>query len=327
MNMSEQSLEFISDDNAAGFRLWRLEVLNWGTFTQRIWKLDSGGANTLLTGNIGSGKSTIADAIITLLVPPRKIVYNKAAGAELRERTAASYVLGGYKSLKNELTNKSEPIFLREPGNYSVILGHFYNAGYLRHVTLAQVFQSIDQKEVKRFFVVSTSDLNIKEHFTDFGNDLSKLKKRLKSLPDTNVIEQYHEYSSRFRRLFGIKSEKALELFNQTVSMKSVGSLNDFVRNHMIEKSDAASQVEELKKNFDNLIKSYEAVQRVKAQMSQLQPIVKDADDYEIVNSEIRELRLCKEILPVFIAKHQVELLKISLQNSMTFDRQDRTGT
>ena len=318
MNMSEQSLEFISDDNAAGFRLWRLEVLNWGTFTQRIWKLDSGGANTLLTGNIGSGKSTIADAIITLLVPPRKIVYNKAAGAELRERTAASYVLGGYKSLKNELTNKSEPIFLREPGNYSVILGHFYNAGYLRHVTLAQVFQSIDQKEVKRFFVVSTSDLNIKEHFTDFGNDLSKLKKRLKSLPDTNVIEQYHEYSSRFRRLFGIKSEKALELFNQTVSMKSVGSLNDFVRNHMIEKSDAASQVEELKKNFDNLIKSYEAVQRVKAQMSQLQPIVKDADDYEIVNSEIRELRLCKEILPVFIAKHQVELLKISLQNSMT---------
>jgi len=57
--------------------------------------------------------------------------------------------------------------------------------------------------------------------------------------------------------------------------MKSVGSLNDFVRNHMIEKSDAASQVEELKKNFDNLIKSYEAVQRVKAQMSQLQPIVR----------------------------------------------------
>ena len=315
--MSEQSLEFISDDNAAGFRLWRLEVLNWGTFTQRIWKLDSGGANTLLTGNIGSGKSTIADAIITLLVPPRKIVYNKAAGAELRERTAASYVLGGYKSLKNELTNKSEPIFLREPGNYSVILGHFYNAGYLQHVTLAQVFQSIDQKEVKRFFVVSTSNLNIKEHFTDFSNDLSKLKKRLKSLPDTNVIEQYHEYSSKFRRLFGIKSEKALELFNQTVSMKSVGSLNDFVRNHMIEKSDAASQVEELKKNFDNLIKSYEAVQRVKAQMSQLQPIVRDADDYESVNSEIRELRLCKESLPVFMAKHQVELLKISLQNSI----------
>ena len=249
-------------------------------------------------------------------MPPRKIIYNKAAGAELRERTAASYVLGGYKSLKNQLTNKSEPIFLREPGNYSVILGHFYNAGYLQHVTLAQVFQSIDQKEVRRFFVVSTLDLNIKEHFTDFGNDLSKLKKRLKSLPDTNVIEQYHEYSSRFRRLFGIKSEKALELFNQTVSMKSVGSLNDFVRNHMIEKSDAAAQVEELKKNFDNLIKSYEAVQRVKAQMSQLQPIVKDADDYQKVNLQIRELRLCKQILPVFFASHQVKFLKIALQNS-----------
>src|SRR5690348_3274781 len=76
----------------AGFRLARFEVLNWGTFNGRIWKIDPGGENALLTGDIGSGKSTLVDAMTTLLVPPRKITYNRAAGAEARERSLYSYV-------------------------------------------------------------------------------------------------------------------------------------------------------------------------------------------------------------------------------------------
>jgi uncharacterized protein YPO0396 len=52
-----------------GYRLHRLELLNWGTFHQgvRTFRLD--GANSLLTGDIGSGKSTVVDAITTLLLP------------------------------------------------------------------------------------------------------------------------------------------------------------------------------------------------------------------------------------------------------------------
>ena len=46
----------------SGFRLIRLELYNWGTFDQRVWALDANARNTLLTGDIGSGKSTIVDA-------------------------------------------------------------------------------------------------------------------------------------------------------------------------------------------------------------------------------------------------------------------------
>ena len=52
------SLEEKTDDGGTppGFRLHRLELLNWGTFHQgvRTFRLD--GANSLLTGDIGSGK-------------------------------------------------------------------------------------------------------------------------------------------------------------------------------------------------------------------------------------------------------------------------------
>ena len=69
----------------SGFRLHRFELYNWGTFHERVWSLHPRGDNALLTGDIGSGKSTLVDALTTLLVPPQKIAYNKAAGAEARD--------------------------------------------------------------------------------------------------------------------------------------------------------------------------------------------------------------------------------------------------
>ena len=49
----------------------------------------------------------------------------------------------------------------------------------------------------------------------------------------------FPEYGKDFRRRLGIESEQAMELFHQTVSMKSVGNLTDFVREHMLEPFDA----------------------------------------------------------------------------------------
>ena len=73
-----QLLDFASSDERAGFRLHAFEVYNWGTFHQRVWRFPAGGDNALLTGDIGSGKSTLVDAVTTLLVPAQKIAYNKA---------------------------------------------------------------------------------------------------------------------------------------------------------------------------------------------------------------------------------------------------------
>ena len=105
-----------------GFRLARLELYNWGTFHDHVWSLGLGGENTLLTGDIGSGKSTIVDAVTTLLLPAQRISYNKAAGADTRERSLRSYVLGYYKTERNEVTGATKPIALRDGSYYSVLL-------------------------------------------------------------------------------------------------------------------------------------------------------------------------------------------------------------
>jgi hypothetical protein len=42
------------DNTESGFRLDRFEILNWGTFDQKIWSLEPKGKTTLLTGKNGS---------------------------------------------------------------------------------------------------------------------------------------------------------------------------------------------------------------------------------------------------------------------------------
>src|SRR5712664_2066996 len=140
----------------AGMRLHRCEFFNWGTFHGRVWGLDLGGENTLLTGDIGSGKSTLVDAITTLLVPAQKISYNKAAGADARERDLRSYVLGYYKSERGDTGVSARPVALRDHNCYSVIMGRFRNDGFDENVTLAQVFWFKElHGQPARFYVVA----------------------------------------------------------------------------------------------------------------------------------------------------------------------------
>ncbi len=209
------SLNFVGDDRLSGFRLRRLEVLNWGTFDRQVWNLNLNGRNALLTGDIGSGKSTLVDAVTTLLVPAQRVAYNKAAGAEAKERDLRSYVLGYYKSERNAVTGTAKPVALRDHNSYSVILGVFYNAGYDQTVSLAQVFWIKDsQTQPARFYVGAETDLSIASDFANFGTDINALKKRLRA-PGVQIDDSFPAYGAWFRRRFGIDNEQALELFHQ----------------------------------------------------------------------------------------------------------------
>ena len=167
-------LDFLADDTLSGFRLQRLEVLTGAPSTAGSGRCSCDGRNGLLTGDIGSGKSTLVDAITTLLVPAHRIAYNKAAGADARERTLRSYVLGHYKSERNEVTGAARPVALRDQNSYSVILGVFHNAGYDQTVTLAQVFWLKEAQASRRASsLVAERALSIAADFAGFRHRTS----------------------------------------------------------------------------------------------------------------------------------------------------------
>jgi uncharacterized protein YPO0396 len=307
---SEVELHNPDTDYLSGFRLDRLELYNWGTFTERVWSFDAGGRNGLLTGDIGSGKSTIVDAITTLLLPANRISYNRAAGAENRERDLRSYVLGYYKSERSETTGTSRPVALRDQGSYSVILGVFTNLGYDSTVTLAQVFWLRDRTagQPDRFFLTADRALSVTGDFSDFGTDVTALKKRLRA-GGARIHDHFPDYGKDFRRRLGIESEQAMELFHQTVSMKSVGNLTDFVRSHMLEPFDAAAWTSKLVAHFDDLTKAHEAVRRAEAQLAGLEPLLADCDAHDELARQIADLGGQRGALPFFFAERKAGLL------------------
>jgi uncharacterized protein YPO0396 len=290
-------LDFAADDTLSGFRLTRLEVFNWGTFDSRVWALQLDGKNGLLTGDIGSGKSTLVDAITTLLVPANRIAYNKAAGADSRERTLRSYVLGHYKSERNEVTGAAKPVSLRDQNSYSVILGVFHNAGYDQTVTLAQVFWMKEaQGQPARFFLGAERGLSIASDFAHFGSDIAQLRKKLRGL-GAELHDSFPPYAAWFRRRFGIENDQALELFHQTVSMKSVGNLTDFVRSHMLEPFEVGPRLQALIGHFDDLNRAHQAVLKTQQQVELLTPLVADCGRHRVLMIEVEGLRGCRESL------------------------------
>lgn len=308
-------LDFVADDVLSGFRLKRLEVFNWGTFDGRVWALQLDGMNGLLTGDIGSGKSTLVDAVTTLLVPANRIAYNKAAGADSKERTLRSYVLGHYKSERNEVTGTAKPVSLRDHNNYSVILGIFHNAGYDQTITLAQVFWMKEmQGQPARFFVGAERELSIAADFARFGTDITQLRKKLRGL-GAEIEDSFPKYGAWFRRRFGIENEQALELFHQTVSMKSVGNLTGFVRSHMLEPFDVAPRINALIAHFDDLNRAHEAVLKAKRQVEMLNPLVADCQRHSALAAEVDHLRQCRELLRPYFAGLKLVLLDKRIVN------------
>lgn len=293
-----------------GFRLDHFEVLNWGTFNKRIWRIVTKGENALLTGDIGSGKSTLVDALTTLLVPSNRVTFNKAAGAETRERSLASYVRGYYKSEKDNERLAAKSVALRGIGSYSVILGRFRNEHFNETVTLAQVFWMKDDKgQPERFHVVSERELTIARDFSGFGEDIQELKKRLRKLEVVTLHDSFAAYSQDFRRRMGLAAEQALDLFYQTVSMKAVSNITEFVRNHMLEDPYIEPRIIELCRLFDNLNAAHEAVIKAEAQIARLTPLVENCRNHEVLLASVSESERLRESLAAWIAQRKLGFL------------------
>jgi len=292
-----------------GFRLQSFSVLNWGTFDQQVWQITPEQQNSLLTGNIGSGKSTLVDGLTTLLVPTRKLSFNKAAGASEKERSLESYFHGFYTSQQDEY-GKARAKGLRSDKHYSVILAQFHSNALAETITLAQVFWlKPGDKKVKRLFVVAKQALSIKDHFIDFGQQINQLRKRLRKTDQLDLFDTFPPYAQYFSKLLGLGSDgKALELFNQTISMKSVGSVTDFVRQNMLEQPDVEAQLQELERNYDDLKRLHDAVVAARQKVDLLTPV----NDYGLQTitaaKEKAHVEQCRELTDVYMAEIAIDL-------------------
>ncbi|SHJ58720.1 Uncharacterized protein YPO0396 [Arenibacter nanhaiticus] len=312
---------FSTNSNTAGFRLQYMEVLNWGTFHDRIFRIHPKGNNSLLTGANASGKSTFIDALLTLMVPAKKDrFYNQSSGVDKKgDRTEETYVCGNYGSIQKEGELSSTLQMLRDKNSaYSIILASFSNTED-KHITIFQL-RWFSNGNLKRAYGMAHAPLEIAVDFAEF-DDKFAWKRRLEKIYNTNkprkIVEFFEgptTYAQRIADLFGMRSVKALSLFNQVVGVKVLEDLDEFIRTNMLEELDAESRFMHLKESFLTLMDAKVNIEKAREQIAQLQPIDQFATDLQSIQTSLKKLQHEKEVGVYWFAKKNVDLSEIALE-------------
>ncbi|MFA5619839.1 MAG: SbcC/MukB-like Walker B domain-containing protein [Weeksellaceae bacterium] len=305
---------FSTSSDKAGFRLQYMEVYNWGTFTEKVFRINPKGNNSLLTGANASGKSTYIDALLTLIVPAKKDrFYNQSSGVEKKgDRTEETYVLGHYGNIQEEGKTSSFTQKLRDTNTYSVILAHFENTDQ-KQITLFQV-RWFSNNELRRQFGIAHVPLEVEKDFRDF--DAKGLwKRRLDKIYNANATKKKIEfiegptaYAERMYNLFGMRSVKALSLFNQVVGVKVLEDLDEFIRTNMLEEQDAETEFIQLKESFLTLMDAKTNIEKAKEQIKQLTPINEIAIALTNIKTDLFQLEKSKKTAEYWFAKKGIEL-------------------
>ena len=305
---------FSTSSDKAGFRLQYMEVYNWGTFNEKVFRINPKGNNSLLTGANASGKSTYIDALLTLIVPAKKDrFYNQSSGVEKKgDRTEETYVLGHYGNIQEEGKTSTSTQKLRDKNTYSVILAHFENTDQ-KQITLFQV-RWFSNNELRRQFGIAHIPLEIEKDFSQFDGK-GTWKKRLEKTYNSNTTKKKIEfidgptaYAERMSNLFGMRSVKALSLFNQVVGVKVLEDLDEFIRTNMLEEQDAEAEFIQLKESFLTLMDAKTNIEKAKEQIKQLTPINEIAITLTNIKADLLRLEKSKETAVYWFAKKGVEL-------------------
>lgn len=306
---------FNTDSHKSGFRLQYLEIFNWGTFDKHIHSIKPGGETSLLTGANGSGKTTFIDALLTLIVPEKKYrFYNQSSGSEKKgDRTEDSYVMGGYGMINSEVSGATKTLYLRENKEeaYSILLANFENEAD-QAVTLFQV-RYFSNGDMRKVFGIAHKSLHIEDDFKpfDLGGNWKRRLDQSYNKGARKMVEWFDsasKYALRMVDALGMQSIQALQLFNQTVGIKVLGNLDDFIRMHMLEPRNMEEQFQELKKHLTTLLDAQRNIEKAEQQILLLEPLAEHYKNFSKLKVEKKQLQQELDISAIWnkFTKHQL---------------------
>ena len=256
------------------FRMRKLTVFNWGTFSN-VHTIPVAEGGMLLIGPSGAGKSTLLDAISVMIVPPKLLHMNAAAEEGDRKRTdrsLLSYIRGAWAD-KGDLESRDvAKEYLRAGGTRSAIALEYANA-LGRIVTLVRIFWITGvatTTNVNFHYAVVEGTFSMDE-LADFDGDLRKLRKKL----DREGLRQHDtfpSYEQHWCRIMGIEDPGALDLLHRTQSTKNLGDLNKFLRDFMLKEPETFEKADRLVEEFGELDEAHQAVVAARQQIQVLIP-------------------------------------------------------
>ncbi len=244
------------------FHLSRLQVINWGVFDgYHTIPFSEGGA--LIAGASGSGKSSLLDAISLGFLPFNRRNFNasgdnSAAGSNAGRRTVDKYVRGAWGQRSDG--SASKVMYLRGDGTAWSAVAVTYTSNTGRTITglVLKWLTGESRSDSSSRFVLADGDRDIEDVCNRwasgrfdcyvFKDDDWRFSTKVES-----------QYLAQLYATIGIRaSDAAQQLLGKAKSLKSVGGLEQFVREFMLDEPSSLTRLPEALKQIDPLVDARE---------------------------------------------------------------------
>lgn len=317
----------------SAFLLTELEVYNWGPFHgKHLAQIDRKG--TAIIGPTGSGKTTLIDALMTLLAIQPK--YNLAStGGHESDRDLISYVRG-VSGVENA-TAENEHV-ARSGKTITGISARYYDgrASVIIGVILWTESSGDAAQDLKRLWFFSEDETHNLETFLTLHQNGGKRSLTLheKENPSLRFFSSKKEYHARIRRFFEV-GENAFSLLNRAAGLKQLNSIDQIFRELVLDDTSQFTRALEVASEFDNLAGIHAELESARHQRDSLIPVRTERAKLDKTQQQLSNFRELKSLHPhhfasLFIQYWEKEILRLTADlqktsQSLTAAQQNET--
>ncbi len=306
--VSKNKSHILETITAQRFILHAIDLYNWGAFAGRHHaELDARGS--AIIGPTGSGKTTVVDALMTLLC--ERPQYNLAStGGHESDRDLMSYIRG-VSGAGNDADNRH---IARPDKTTTAISATFVSQDTNSRLEIAGIFwlenASSDRKDV--WLVAHNSDESLNDWLEiHHEQGVRVLKKYIKDKDnnDIKISDTKKAFLGQVRRFFEV-GDNAFKLLNRAAGLKQLNSIDEIFRELVLENNSAFTRATAVVKEFADLTDIRSELDTARLQLATLQPIAEYDVKYKKLGTDIATQEQLIDILPRWFAQIAVRLWK-----------------
>lgn len=305
------------------WRLIEIQLANWGTFDQQIYRIPISREGHLFTGSSGSGKSTLLDGVAAVLTPDKWLRFNQAAqgtGNRHGQRSPISYVRGAWVRTADTQEDRLVTQYLRPKATWSGLLLRFEKRGE-KPVSLARLFfvkgTSTNRADLASVRILDRSllDLHDLEGFARGGLQTRAIKAALPQATVTST-SSHQSFFTKMTSVFGMKSDSALQLLHKTQSTKNLGGLDQLFRDYMLDVPSTLTMADDAIEQFGQLSDAHHQVTELRKQRDHLVKVRDAVADFESAQEKLHYLETLSDNLRSYLVQESLRLGKTDLEKA-----------
>lgn len=286
-------------------KLTRMKLINWHYIVDST--IDFNGS-CLLTGDNGSGKSTILDAMQFVLTCG-KARFNSAAHEKAKRD------LLGYVRCK---TGNDSSIYLRSGDISSHVALEFYEEKKRKYFIIGAAIDSSSDLSAPKSLFYRIENKRIDDELflnKNMPRNISEFKIKLKSWEGKSLLTQSGAQEDFVHR-FGSIGHRFFELLPKALAFRPISNVKDFVYSYLLDEKQV--NIEYLKENVRTYMEFEKVLDGIKLKISRLDDIVDKHGEVERINENIKIhdyiiLKSQKDIDEKELKNRTLELEKVEL--------------